>query len=53
MNMKRFCTNCGNEIVADTAFCDHCGTPISDVSISAGSTETSQQLDAIVGLGPE
>lgn len=26
--MKRFCTKCGNELVADTAFCSNCGTPV-------------------------
>ncbi len=50
--MKRFCTGCGKEIAADTTFCDSCGTPIGDVT-SAESTETSQHLDASVGLDPK
>jgi len=45
--MKRFCTNCGNETDADTAFCDNCGTSINNVTI-AESTGTSPVLDAAV-----
>ncbi len=30
MNIKRFCTSCGKELAADTAFCDNCGTPVKD-----------------------
>ncbi len=52
MNMKRFCTSCGNEIAADTVFCDNCGTPNKDVPV-AESTETSQQLDTSVGPDAE
>jgi len=45
--MKRFCTKCGNELVADTTFCDNCGTPIKDVT-AAESTSTSGLSDARV-----